>query len=109
MQHREMNHTEEKYSRHLQDRLITGEILWWGYECWKLRLADRTWYTPDFIVVAADFHIEAHEVKAYWRGAERAGWQEDSRVKVKCAADLFPLKFVAATLMPDQSWQFEEF
>lgn len=108
MHRREMNHTEEKYSRHLQDRLMVGEIRWWGYETWKFRLADKTWYTPDFIVVTNDLKIEAHEVKALWNTG-KPGWQEDARVKIKAAAEIHPVKFIAVTLTRDGSWEVEEF
>jgi hypothetical protein len=103
-----MNHTEERYSRLLRDRMLVGEILWWAFECWKFRLADRTWYTPDFIVVLNDLHIEAHEVKSEW-STGKPGWEEDARVKVKTCAEIFPIKFIAATWMKDGHWEFEEF
>lgn len=106
---RQMNRTEEKYAKHLQDRLLVGEIRWWAFECWKFRLADSTFYTPDFIVVDNALRIEAHEVKHYWKSIGGAGWEEDARVKIKCAAEMHPVRFIAATFMDDQSWSFEEF
>ena len=109
MHKREMNHTEEKYSRLLEDRLRAGEIHWWGFECLKLRLADKTWFTPDFVVVAGTFALECHEVKGFWKNAGHAGWQEDARIKIKTCAEIFPVKFIAAVLMPDGGWEFEEF
>lgn len=105
---REMNRTEEKYSRLLQERLLVGEIRWWGFESWKFRLADKTYYTPDFIVVTNDLCIEAHEVKTVW-DTGKPGWQEDARIKIKVAAEMHPVKFVAATANRDGSWEFEEF
>lgn len=104
-----MNHTEEKYARYLESRRMVGEIRWWAYEALKLRLADKTYYTPDFLVVANDLALECHEVKSFWKSAGRAGWEEDARVKIKACAEIFPLKFVAAVLMQDGGWQFEEF
>lgn len=103
-----MNRVEEKYSYHLQDRLLAGEIRWWMYEAWKMRLADNTYYTPDFIVIDNALFIEAHEVKSEW-STGKPGWQEDARVKIKVAAEMYPIRFLAATLMRDGSWQFEEF
>jgi hypothetical protein len=108
MRQREMNRNEDKYSRYLQQRLWAGEILWWGYECWKLRLADNTFYTPDFIVVTRELRIEAHEVKALW-STGKAGWHEDARVKIKCAAEMYPIKFIAVNAGRDGSWEVEEF
>lgn len=105
---RQMNRLEEKYARHLQDRLITGEIRWYLYEAWKFRLADNTTYTPDFIVVDNALRIEAHEVKAQW-STGKAGWKDDSRAKIKIAAEMHPVRFIAATFVRDGNWEFEEF
>jgi hypothetical protein len=50
----------------------------------KLRLADRTFYTPDFQVVNdATGEIELHEVKGGWI-------EDDAMVKFKTAAAMFP-------------------
>ena len=60
---------------------MAGEIAWWGYECWKFRLADKTWYSPDFVVMLADGRFELHELK---------GWMEgDAAVKLKVTSDLY--------------------
>lgn len=40
-------------------------------------MADKTFYSPDFIVPALDC-IEVHEVKGHW--------EDDARVKIKVAA-----------------------
>jgi hypothetical protein len=110
---REMNHTETRYSQYLEDQKRAGLILWWDFECIKIRLADRTWYTPDFLVVANGLTLEAHEVKTYWKGRHgqpgRSGWQEDARVKIKVVAEHFPIRFLGVTAMPDLGWQVEEF
>jgi hypothetical protein len=113
LHNREMNRTERKYADHLRERLMIGEIRWWEYEAWKFRLADNTYYTPDFIVVTNDMRIEAHEVKAYWPGRDgklgKTGWTDDARVKIKVAAEEHPVRFIAVTLMPDQQWHIEQF
>ena len=106
---REMNRVEQKYAEHLEKRRMVGEIRWWAYECWKFRLADDTFYTPDFIVVTNDLQLEAHEVKAYWQSAGKVGWTDDARVKIKVAAEQHPVRFMAVSLMPDQNWAVEEF
>lgn len=82
-----MNGTEAKYAQHLSDLRMAGEILWYGFEAVKLRLADNTFYTPDFAVMAKDGVIEMHEVKGFW--------QDDARVKIKVAAAQFPFRFFA--------------
>lgn len=103
-----MNRVEQQYANHLRDRQMVGEIRWYLFEAIKLRLADRTYYTPDFLVVTQDLVLEAHEVKTMW-STGKPGWHEDARVKIKVAAEMFPFRFIAATLMRDGGWQFEEF
>ena len=53
----------------------------------KFRLADNTFYTPDFAVMTANCGMECHEVKGFW--------QDDARAKIKIAADLYPFRFIA--------------
>lgn len=83
----DMNKTEEAYSRTLNARMSGGEVAWWKFEAVKLRLADNTFYTPDFAVMLADGRMEMHEVKGFW--------VDDARVKIKVAASLYPFNFVA--------------
>lgn len=85
----EMNKTEAAYDAHLWQRRAAGEILWHKFEGVKLRLADNTFYTPDFAVLPADCAFEIHEVKGFW--------QDDARVKIKVAASLYPFRFIALT------------
>jgi hypothetical protein len=61
-----MNKTEAAYERDLRDAQTLGDILWYRFEGLKLRLADNTFYTPDFIVLASDGVLECHEVKGFW-------------------------------------------
>ncbi|WP_454826057.1 hypothetical protein [Paraburkholderia xenovorans] len=99
-----MNQTEQRYARHLEDRKRAGEIVWYGFEAWKFRLADSTFYTPDFAVMLADGRIECHEVKGHW--------QDDARVKIKVAAYQHPVRFIAVTAKSKKAgggWQVEEF
>lgn len=77
-----MNKTEQRYSLLLQDLVQRKIVAHWGFEALKLKLADRTFYTPDFMVLLCDGGIEFHEVKATWKAAH----QDDSRVKIKVAA-----------------------
>lgn len=83
----QMNKTEEAYRATLEAERTAGRVLWYKFEAVKLRLADNTFYTPDFAVMKADGQIEMHEVKGFW--------QDDARVKIKVAADLYPFKFLA--------------
>ncbi len=83
----EMNATERDYGAALELRRRAGEVVWYRFEGIKLRLADSTFYTPDFAVQLSDGTLECHEVKGFW--------QDDARVKIKVAAEMYPLRFVA--------------
>ena len=81
-----MNKTESSYSQYLETLRHAGEIVWFKFEGVKLRLADNTFYTPDFMVMGANGLIEMHEVKGFM--------QEDANVKIKVAAETYPFRFL---------------
>jgi hypothetical protein len=82
-----MNGTERRYAELLEGRKRAGEVLWWMYEGISFRLADlRCHYHPDFAVMLADETIEIHETKGAFA-------REDSLIKLKVAAALFPFVF----------------
>jgi hypothetical protein len=80
-----MNKTEAAYAQRLQLMQNHGTILWWRFEAMKLRLADNTFYTADFVVLAQDSVVELHEVKGFMR--------DDAAVKIKVAAAIYPFRF----------------
>lgn len=99
-----MNQTEAAYAEHLRALQHAGEILWFRFEGIKLRLADNTFFTPDFAVMAADGVMEMREVKGFW--------QDDARAKIKIAADQYPFRFIAVRVRPKKDgggWAVEEF
>lgn len=97
----ERNQTEQRYEDEvLRPAMLRGEIAWYAFEPWKLRLAENTTYTPDFGVMLADGQIECHEVKGFWK--------DDARAKTKVAAELHPFKFIAVTYEKKQ-WKREDF
>ncbi len=95
-----MNKTEAAYAATLELRRAAGEVAWFKFEGLKFRLADNTFYTPDFAVMLANGQLEAHEVKGYW--------EDDARAKIKIAADMYPLQFIAVQ-KAGAGWKFEEF
>ena len=100
----QMNKTEAAYAAELQARQVAGEVAWYRFEGIKLRLADNTFYTPDFAVMLADGAMELHEVKGYW--------QDDARAKTKIAADQYPFRIIAVTAKSKKAgggWAVEEF
>lgn len=99
-----MNKTERAYDAHLATLLAAGEVLWYKFQPLKLRLADNTFYTPDFAVLAKDLTFELHEVKGHW--------MDDARVKIKVAAAQFPFRFKAIKAEAKKrggGWAIEDF
>jgi hypothetical protein len=98
-----MNKTEAAYAAHLE--AIKGTVIaWYRFEGMKLRLADNTFYTPDFAVLLLDGFMEMHEVKGFW--------QDDARAKIKIAADMYPFRFIAVTAEAKKrggGWKVEDF
>ncbi len=84
-----MNKLEAKYAAHLELRRRAGEIVYFAFESIKLKLADKTYLTPDFMVQLADNTLESHEVKGHW--------EDDARVKSKLAAKHHPFRFICVT------------
>jgi hypothetical protein len=95
---RKMNRTESAYNAHLWLLRHAGEVIWFDFEAVKLRLADDTFYIPDFIVMLPDGLIEFREVKGYMR--------DDAAVKLKVANAQFPFRFVIIRKNGD-SWSAE--
>lgn len=73
---------ETRYGETLEARKRAGEIRDYKHQPCGLRLADKTFYHPDFLVILCDGRVEFHEVKGFLR--------DDSNVKIKVAAALFP-------------------
>jgi hypothetical protein len=96
----EMNKTEAAYARYLELQKQAGQVVWYKFEAINLRLADRTFYAVDFLVMLWNGALEAHEVKGYWT--------DDALVKIKVAASIFPFRFVAAKLTKGV-WEFRDF
>lgn len=88
-----MNKTEEAYAAEVLDPDYRSlRIIWHSFEPIKLRLGRSNFYTPDFMVITDQYHIEIHEIKAMWstKDGERVGWEEDARQKVRDAAENYP-------------------
>ena len=102
-----LNKTEQAYEALLKEWQHLGIVAWFKFEGVKLRLADNTFYTPDFAVMLANGQMELHEVK----GA-RAIFADDAKVKVKIAAELYPFPFVVAFPVPKNrggGWEFDRY
>lgn len=100
----QMNKTEQEYNDYLKLLKSANEVIWFKFEGMKFRLADNTFYTPDFTVMNKNYEIELHEVKGFW--------MDDARVKIKIASDLYPFKFIAIKKKAKKDgggWEVEEF
>jgi hypothetical protein len=84
-----LNQSELRYMKHLAGRVARKEIAGYWPHALKFRLADKTWYTPDALVMENDGLLSLHELK---------GWMEDdAAVKLKVTSEtywLFPVKLV---------------
>ena len=100
----QMNNTEAEYSQYLRVLQQAGDILWFRFEGIKLRLADKTFYTPDFFVLRSSFELEAHEVKGFMT--------DDAAVKIKVAAEMYPFRFVLVRKNAKKDggrWKFQDY
>ena len=105
-----MNQTEKAWSDVLEAKKLLGEVIRYEFEKIKLKLADNTFYTPDFWVVLASGEQEFHEVKAMTaKGVVLS--EDDARVKVKVAAEQFwEFDFLVAARGPKSQgypWKIE--
>lgn len=93
-----MNGLEARYAAHLEVMRQDGAIVFWRFGAVKFRLADKTWYTPDFYIMLPGGAIEIHETKGWMR--------DDANVKIKVAAEMYPeLTFVLVT-WGNGAWEF---
>lgn len=79
----EMNGLEAAYAAELRLRTLAGEVAFWAFKPFNLRMAPRTYFRPDFLVLLADGTTEIVDTKGHW--------EEDARLKIKLAARLWPL------------------
>jgi hypothetical protein len=85
----EKNKTEQRFEDEvLRPGLLAGDILWYRFEGVKLRLADGTFLTVDYCVMPPTRILTMIDVK----GA-RAIIQDDARVKMRVASELYPFAF----------------
>lgn len=96
-----MNSLEKKYGEKLEVQKRVGEIEDYFFQPVKLRLADNTTYTPDFMVITKS-RIEFHETKGFMR--------DDASVKIKVAASIFWFfAFKLVKLEGGGNWKISEF
>ena len=89
---------ERDYATYLDMLLRARMIDRYDQEPESLRLADRTFFLPDFRVILPDGQIEFHECKGHW--------EDDARAKFKIAAAQHPYIFRAVTRVKG-AWSWE--
>lgn len=95
------NKTEAAYEdRVLKPAMLSGDVAWYRFEGVKLRLADKTFYEPDFFVMRRNGELEVIEIKGFWT--------DDARVKIKVAAAQYPFQFIAVQRVKGE-WKEERF
>lgn len=84
----ELSRLSTKAGHNITALAITG-VLAWAFESVKLRLANGTFYTPDFLVNVerCPMHLQLHEVKGPHA-------EEDAKIKFKMAAAKFHAFYV---------------
>ncbi len=111
----ERNKLEAAYEAHLEMLHRAGEIDGYKFEGIKLRLADNTFFTPDFLVFASDGVVELHDTKGTTTkkradgSKDKAPWiEEDAKIKLKVVAEQFPFR-VFAVFKVKEGWQMQQF
>ena len=109
----EMNKTEAAFNDELKFMRSVGEIIWFAFEAVKFRLADNTFYTPDFAVMYTDGMLRLIDTKGTTKkdGKYKPFIEEDAKIKAKLAAELFPISFALAYRLPKSAggeWVIEE-
>ncbi len=97
-----MNGTEARRATELDAMLKAGLIAAWWWESFTFRLADRTTYTPDFLIQENDGSLRVEETKGGF-------WRDDARAKTKIFAALYP--FPTRVLQEKKRgapWQIED-
>ena len=95
-----MNRLEQKYANHLAMLKCADEIDCYFFEKVGLRLANKCFFYPDFLVVYND-RFEFHEVKGHW--------EDDALVKIKVAAQMYPFYKFIAIEYKNKAWVYRNF
>jgi hypothetical protein len=99
----EMNKTEAAYAQLLEAKKHTGEIIDWRFHPIRVRLADRTYYEPDFLVMTAARELQIHETKG-------AFTTDKGQMKIKLCAEVLPwFRVFKCSKQKDGSWTTQEF
>lgn len=111
----ERNKLEAAYEAHLALMKSAGEIVGFHFEGIKLKLADNTFYTPDFLVFSNDGVVEIHDTKGTTTkkrtdgSTNKAPWiEDDAKLKMKIVAEMYPFRCFAVFKTKD-GWMKQQF
>lgn len=99
------NKTERAYALHLVSLVAERRIARWWWAPGSIRLAQSLHWQPDFLVQYPDGVLEYVDVK----GAKGANYYvtEDSWVKIKTTADMYPYRVAIAWMPRGEAWKRE--
>ena len=108
----EMTRVERDYAAHLAMLQAQGEVRHFEYEPLRLVMGNKLTWCPDFAVLTSGAFPRVQLVEVKPRQANgKAYWTEDSRVKVKAAAQMHGVLFDVRAVWPDGrgGWNRETF
>jgi len=111
----EMNRTEAAYGEHLASLQAREIVLWYTFEGMTFKLAEGVRLTPDFNVLYSDGRLVCVDVKGTTTKKRASGEKvkaayimDDARVKMRVAAQKFPIVFNVAYKVAGE-WVEEEY
>lgn len=102
-----MNGTERAYDSFLRTQYAAGEILWWAFEPFVIRLGPDCHFKPDFLVLYADSHLELHDTKGTQKredGSKAYYSRDTGTIKARVTAMHFPIPIYFLFSTGDGSW-----
>lgn len=101
-----MNKTETEYAKRLEQMKMEGRIYDWRFHPMNIRLADRTFYEVDFLVIGENYRLEIHETKG--------GYVTDKGgMKIKLVAEALPwfrmVKCTKLKVKQGGGWKIEDY
>ncbi len=97
----EMNKYEAEHAWLLEAMRRNGEIQWYRFNPLRLILGADCTYQPDFMVLLADGTVEFQNVKGGF-------FRDDAKVKLRVAAQEFPMFRFRLFQKTRQGWQVKE-
>jgi hypothetical protein len=105
-----MNKTEKDYADLLYLQKLADEIWDYRFEEIKFKLADNTFYTPDFFITYP-LRFEVHEVKGGYKNKQGLivpYYKDDAIVKLKVAAKQFSWFKWKIAYQYQKTWYYKE-